>query len=129
LAIMLRVPSRRERVALGYRAHLVLVGAVGAVLLFGALSSGWNAGAASSPHFQPGEPASYVVQHAATVTANASNPGRSHRIALPGVLLVVTCCAAIAARRVAYRRRRTARRRIEQFPVRLRGPPHLLVAR
>jgi hypothetical protein len=129
LVFMVRVPSRRERVAIGYRARLVLVGAIGAMLLFGALSSGWNAGAASSPQDQRREPASYVVQHAATVTSTASNPGRSHRIALPGTLLVVTCWAAMAACRVAYRRRRSARRRIEQFHVRLRGPPHLLVAR
>jgi hypothetical protein len=129
LVFMVRVPSRREPVALGYRAHVVLVGAIGAVLLFGTSSWGWNGGAASSPQDQRRQPASYVVQHAATVTANASNPGRSHRIALPGVLLVVTCCGAMAARRVPYRRRRSARRRIEQFDVRLRGPPHLLVAR
>ena len=126
---MVRARSRRETVAIGYHARFVLVGVISAMLLLGALSSGWNAGASTSAQDQRREPASYVVQREATVTANASSPARSHRLALPGVLLVVTCLAAMAARRVAYRRRRTARRRIEQFHVRLRGPPHLLVAR
>jgi hypothetical protein len=99
------------------------------MVLVGALSSGGNAGAAPSAPDQRRDPASHVVQREATVTANAANPARSHRLGLPGVLLVVSLSAALAARRVAYRRRHSARRRIEQFHVRLRGPPHLLVAR
>jgi hypothetical protein len=97
------------------------------MLLLGALSP-TAAGASPSTQDQRREPASYVVQREATVTANASNPARSHRLAVPGAFLVVSFFAALAARRVAYRRLLTARRRIEQFHVRLRGPPPLLVA-
>jgi hypothetical protein len=124
---MVRVTSRRLTSAIPYHARFVLVGAFSALLLLGALSP-TAAGAAPSAQDQRREPASYVVQREATVTANASNPARSHRLALPGVFLAVSCFAALAAPRVAYRRRRSARRRVEQFHVRLRGPPHLLVA-
>jgi hypothetical protein len=111
-------------------ARVCLVGVLGAVLgamlLLGALNPTAAAGASSAPD-QRREPASYVVQREATITANAASPARSHRLALPGAFLVVACFAAIAARRVASRGRRAARRRVEQFHIRLRGPPLLIV--
>ena len=127
---MVRVLSRRGRVVVAKRARVCLVGVLGAVLgamlLLGALTPTAAAGA-SSAQDQRREPASYVVQREATITANASSPARSHRLALPGEFLVVACFAAIAARRVASRGRRAARRRVEQFHIRLRGPPLLIV--
>lgn len=122
---MVRVRSRRENVAFTARARFIAVGALGALLLLGALAP-TAAGASSSEAGQSHEHSSYVVQHEATVSANASNAARSHRLALPGAYLVVTCLAAIAARRMACGDRRTSRRRLEQFNVLQRGPPHLL---
>jgi hypothetical protein len=123
---MVRVRSRRGKVAVGKLSRFVLVGVLGSMLLLGALNP--TATGESSIRDQPRDHASYVVQREATVTANASGPARSHRVALPGAFLVVACFAAIAARRVSSRGRRTARRRVEQFHIRLRGPPRLLVA-
>ena len=108
------------------RARLVLVGATCALILLGVVGP-LAASALQSPGGQPGDHGSYVVQHEATVVTNASSPARSHRLALPGAFVVVACFAAIAARRMASRGRTGARRRLEQFHVRLRGPPALLL--
>ncbi|MCU1466847.1 MAG: hypothetical protein JWM72_2775 [Actinomycetia bacterium] len=113
--------------ALGAPARLLVAGAVGAVLLLGALNP---AAAAASPVAQDQGRAhsSYFVQHEAAVAPNAAKPTRSHRLALAGAFLVAAVAATLAARRVGSRDRRTVRRRVEQFHIRLRGPPHLLVA-
>jgi hypothetical protein len=104
------------------RARHILVGALGALLLLGVFGP-TAAGAAPSTQGQPSDRGSYVVQHEATVTANATNPTRTHRLVVPGAFVVIASFAAIAARRMASRDRRTSRRRLEEFHVRLRGPP------
>ncbi|HEV7526191.1 MAG TPA: hypothetical protein VGP92_14565 [Acidimicrobiia bacterium] len=123
---MVHTGTRREAVAWSARARLVLIGALGSLLLLGALNSADPAASASQN--QPTERTSFVVQHAATVSANASSSARSNRLVVPGALLVLTCLAATASRRLASRRRHMSRRRVEQFHVRLRGPPFLPVA-
>jgi hypothetical protein len=124
---MARAHARRDTVTIRVGTRFLLVGVLGALLLVGALNAG--AGAISpAEQDQAFGHTSIVVQHEATVTANAASPSRSHRLVLPGAFLIFTCLAAIAARRVSTRGHRDSRRRVEQFHVRLRGPPHLLVA-
>jgi hypothetical protein len=124
---MARVRARKDSVSIGVGARFFLVGALGAVLLVGALSSGAG-GRSPAETDQPSGHSSIVVQHEAAIRANAASPTRSHRLVLPGAFLVFTCLAAICARRMAAHDGRESRRRVEQFHVRLRGPPHLLVA-
>lgn len=123
---MLRVRARGEGVAISARARLLLVGAVGALLLLGVLNSA--AAGANPTGNQPGDRGSYVVQHEATVVSSATNAARSHRLVAAGMFLVTMTLAGIAAQGMASGRRRTSRRRAEQFHVRRRGPPVLLVA-
>jgi hypothetical protein len=124
---MHRVRSRRDTVSIGAGARFLLIGALGTLLLVGALSSA-AAGVAPAEQDQSLGRSSIVVQHDATITANAASPSRSHRLVLPGAFLIFACLAAIGARRLATRAGRNSRRRVEQFHVRRRGPPHLLVA-
>lgn len=123
---MLRVGSRREGVAIGTRARLLLVGVIGSLLVLGFLSTA-TAGA-STAQSQAGDRGPYVVQHEATVVSSAGNTARSHRLAVTGILLVTMTLAGVAAQGMASRSRRTSRRRAEQFHVRRRGPPLLVVA-
>jgi hypothetical protein len=123
---MLRAGSRREDVVITARARLLLVGAIGALLLLGILSPA--VAGASTTQSQPGDRGSYVVQHEATVVSSATNTSRSHRLVVTGMLLVALTLAGVAAQGMASRGRRTSRRRAEQFHVRRRGPPLLLVA-
>jgi hypothetical protein len=124
---MRRTNLRRGTVALGAPARLLLAGAVGALLLLGALHP--SAAGASPLAQDPGhEHSAYFVQHGAAVAPNATNPTRSHRLALLGAFLVAAVAATLAARGIGSRERRTARRRVEQFHIRRRGPPQLLVA-
>ena len=123
---MTRAHLRRGTAARGGPARLIVVFSVAALLLLSALNA---VAAGASPSAQdPSHQHSSFVQREAAVTPNATNPSRSHRLAVPGAFLVAACAATIARRRVGSRDRRTARRRIEEFHVRLRGPPHLLVA-
>jgi hypothetical protein len=124
---MKRTHLRRSTVALGAPARLLVAGAVGALLLLGAASPS-AAGASPVAQDQGREHSSYFVQHGGAVAPNATKPTRSHRLALPGAFLVAAVAATLAARRIGSRDRRTVRRRVEQFHIRLRGPPQLLVA-
>ena len=124
---MQRTHLRRSTVVWRASARLLGSGALGALLLLGALHSSAG-GAAQVAQDQGRGHASYFVQHEAAVAPNATNPTRSHRLALPGAFLVAAVAATVAARRIGSRDRRTARRHGEQFHIRLRGPPHLLVA-
>jgi hypothetical protein len=124
---MTRADRRRGTLSTRSRARLVLVGALGSLLLLGALSATAANGSPSSERPANGHTA-FVVEREATITGNAASPARSHRLVVAGALLVVTCLAAIATHRRTARGRRTSRRRVEQFHVRLRGPPVLLVA-
>jgi hypothetical protein len=110
----------------GASARLVILGAVSALLLLGALNAA-PAGASPTAQDRSRQGSSFVPREAA-VAPSATNPSRSHRLAVPGAFLVAACAATVARRRIGSRDRRTARRRIEEFHVRLRGPPRLLVA-
>ena len=123
---MVRGRLRSGKVGAGPRARLILAGAIGSLLLVGVLGP-TTAGAAPTSQDQPRDPTAYVVRHEATVSANATSPTRSHRLVVPGAFVVVASFAAIAARRMESRRRRNSRRRIEEFHIRLRGPPALLI--
>ena len=123
---MTRAHLRRDTAAFGVPARIFVVGAIATLLLLGALNP---SPAGASPTAQdPSHQGSSFAQREAAVAPNATNPSRSHRLAVPGAFLVAACAATIARRRIGSRDRRTARRRIEEFHVRLRGPPHLLVA-
>ncbi len=123
---MLRVDSGREGVAIAARARLLLVGVIGSLLVLGVQSTA-TAGASTAQN-QPGDRGSYVVHHEATVVSSAGNTARSHRLVVTGILLVTMTLAGVAAQGVASRSRRTSRRQAEQFHIRRRGPPLLLVA-
>jgi hypothetical protein len=123
---MTRTHLRRDTAALAAPARVMVVLSVAALLLLGALNA---AAAGASPTAQdPSHQHSSFVQREAAVAPSATNPSRSHRLAAPGAFILAACAATIARRRIGSRDRRTARRRIEEFHVRLRGPPHLLVA-
>jgi hypothetical protein len=117
---------RRGPVALGAPARLLVAGAIGALLLLGALNPA-TAGASPVTQDQGHAHSSYYVQREAAVAPNATNPARSHRLTLLGTFLVTAGAATVAARRIGSRDRRSARRSIEQFHFRRRGPPHLHV--
>jgi hypothetical protein len=123
---MMRVRIRRGNGAIAVRTRLVVIGTLAALLLLGALNSA-PVGALSPTPSEPSDHTSYVVQHAATVGSGSTNPTRSHRLVVAGLVFVTTCLAAMAAQGMASLRR-TSRRRVEQFHVLRRGPPPLLVA-
>jgi hypothetical protein len=122
---MVRTRIRREDIAIGTRARFALVGLLGALLLVGALSP-TAAGAAPSDQAQPREHSAYMVREA-TVAPPTTSPSRSHRLVTVGLFLIAASLAAVAAKGMASGRRRTSRRRVEQFHVRRRGPPVLLL--
>jgi hypothetical protein len=122
---MVRTQVRREDVAIGTRARLLLVGLLGSLLLVGVLIP-TAAGAAPSDQAQPREHNAYMVREA-TVAPSTTSPNRSHRLVTVGLFLVATSLAALAAKGMASGRRRTSRRRVEQFHIRRRGPPVLLL--
>jgi hypothetical protein len=122
---MVRTRIRRADITIGARARFLLVGLLGSLLLVGALSP-TAAGAAGSDQGQPREHSAYVAREA-TVAPTATSPNRSHRVVTVGLFLVAASLAAVAARGMASGRRRTSRRRVEQFHVRRRGPPALLL--
>jgi hypothetical protein len=124
---MKRTHLRRGTVALGAPARLIVAGAIGALLLLGALNPA-VAGASPTTQDQGHAHSSYFVQREAAVAPSATNPTRSQRLAPLGAFLVAACAATVAARRIGSRDRRCARRRVEQFHIRRRGPPRLLVA-
>jgi hypothetical protein len=124
---MVRSRHRRSSVSLGRRARLILVGVFGSLLILGAITAA-GAGPAPSAPGQPTEHTAIVVQREAAISANASSPARSHRLVIPGAFLIATSLAAITALSMASRGRGTSRRRVEQFNVRLRGPPVLHIA-
>jgi len=124
---MVRADGRRDRNAFGVRARLLLLGVVGAFVLLGALGA-TSGGASAAGPTQPGAHSTYIVQHEATVAPTSIGPARSHRLVVPGALLVAVSATAFGALRIGSRERRRGRRRVEQFNVRRRGPPHLLVA-
>jgi len=124
---MARVRSRRDSISIGVGTRYFLVGALGALLLAGALTAAAGGASPAEQDLSLGH-SSIVVHHEATITANAASPSRSHRLVLPGAFLIFTCLAAFGARRMAASDGRDSRRRVEQFHVLLRGPPHLLVA-
>jgi len=119
--------SRGDRVVFATRARPAVVAILGALAVLGALVAP-AAGATPSGPTPSGAHSSYVVQHEATVTANASSPNRAHRLVAPGALLVAVGAAAFGALRIGSRTRTRGRRRVEQFHVRRRGPPPLIVA-
>jgi hypothetical protein len=122
---MVRTQVRREDVAIGARARLLLVGLLGSLLLVGVLIP-TAAGAAPSDQAQPRGHNAYMVRET-TVAPSTISPNRSHRLVTVGLFLVATSLAALAAKGMASGRRRTSRRRVEQFHIRRRGPPVLLL--
>jgi hypothetical protein len=122
---MVRTRIRREEIAIGTRARFLLVGLLGSLLLIGALSP-TAAGAAPADQAQAREHNAYVAR-VATVAPTTTSPTRSHRLVTVGLFLAAASLAAVAAQGMACGRRRTSRRRVEQFHVRRRGPPLLLL--
>jgi len=117
---------RRGRGPINIRARHLLVAAVGAALLVGLLATGAAEAAASTsagsnPH------SAIVVQRDATITINASNTSRSHRVVVAGAFFSVTGLVALAAARRAAARRTNPRRRRGSVYARLRAPPSLLL--
>ena len=96
--------------------------------LFVGLGALGLAAAPASPATPDRHPSSSVIDARDFGTApNATRPTRSIRLALLAALVSAACTAAIAICSVAFGRHRPARRRVEQFFARRRGPPILLV--
>jgi len=117
----------RSSFSFGRRARLAVVGVFGSLLLLGAINAA-GGGPPAAAQGQPSERTAIVVQHEAAITANASSPARSHRLVIPGAFLIATSLASITALSMASRDRCSSRRRVEQFNIRLRGPPVFHVA-
>jgi hypothetical protein len=112
-------------VTIGRRARRLAL-ALGLFVGLGALTLAAAPATSATPDPHPSS--SVIAARDFSTAPSATRPTRSIRFGLLAALLGAAFMAAIAICSVAFGRHRPARRRVEQFFARRRGPPILLVA-